>query len=43
MHGDVLHNAIGGASASKQFGRFLHSSAMDMSSFMHVETIDATN
>jgi hypothetical protein len=43
MHGDVLHNAIGGASLSKQFGRLEHSGAMDMSSFLHVATIAATN
>jgi hypothetical protein len=42
-HGDVLHNAVGGASLSKQFGRLEHSCAMDMSSFLHVATIAATN
>jgi hypothetical protein len=43
MRGDVLHNAIGDASASKQFGRFEHSGAMNTSSFLHVATIAATN
>jgi hypothetical protein len=43
MRGDVLQNTISGASLSKQFGRLEHSGAMDMSSFLHVATIAATN
>jgi|HubBroStandDraft_6_1064221.scaffolds.fasta_scaffold832890_2 hypothetical protein len=43
MHGDVLHNTIGGASVSKQLGRLEHSGAMDMSSFVHIATIGATD
>jgi hypothetical protein len=43
MYRDVLHNAIGRASLSKQFGRLEQSSAMGMSSFLHVATIAATN
>ncbi len=43
MRRDVLHHAIGGASVAKQFGRFEHPGAMNMSSFLHVATIAATN
>jgi hypothetical protein len=38
-----MHNAIGGASVSKQFGRLEHSGAMNMSSFLHIATMAATN
>jgi hypothetical protein len=41
--GDVPHNAIGGASGPKYFGRFEHSCSMNTSSFLHVATIAAMN
>jgi hypothetical protein len=43
VRGDVSHHAIGGASVSKQFGRFENPSAVNMSSFLHGDTIAATN
>jgi hypothetical protein len=43
MRVDVPHNAIGGANVSKKLGRFEHSGAMSNSSFLHVDTIAATN
>jgi hypothetical protein len=40
---DVSHHAIGGASVAKQFGLFEYPRAVNMSSFLHVATIAATN